>query len=30
MNKVSGQDMMTLFLLIGIEMLAMIVDFATR
>jgi hypothetical protein len=30
MNKITGQDMLTLFLLIGVEMLAMIVDFATR
>lgn len=30
MNKVSQQDVMMLFMLIGIEVLAMIVDFSTR
>jgi hypothetical protein len=30
MGKVNGQDMLTLFLLIGVDVFAMIVDFATR
>jgi hypothetical protein len=30
MSKVNGQDMLTLFLLIGVDVFAMIVDFATR